>query len=233
MTIKNSYKLLVIALVALLAYFIWNGSEGSESNYKTNASAAKNEAKVINVNKSFDYATSGDIEGLVNYADYVVSGHYEKLEKQWDMGGGYVSDVYSFVIDESLNGDLKDTISVAIPQYVTLYADVEGQSYSANLDLPNKTTPTSTSKYILFLKKYEPANIYTPAAVPFQVEISSTGQTALIYNKKISTLKKVETAQKTVVHFNLDNPNDGLVDEISGLSEKEILSEITNAVSQK
>lgn len=232
MAVKNIYKLTALAIVVVFLILMWIGVFGSKSKDQVNEGAVKSKPGIITVTKSFDYATSGNVEGLVRFSDFVVSGHYEKLEKEWDMGEGYMSNVYSFVIDNSIYGGLKDTINVAIPQYVTVKTDVAGKTYSANVDLPNKTTPNNSSQYILFLKKYEPANIYTPAAVPFQIEINSTGQTALTFNK-LSNMKEIKTAQNDVIRYILENPNEGFSDEISGLSEEDVLMKISNAVNQK
>lgn len=54
------------------------------------------------------------------------------------------------------------------------------QGYEREIDLPNYTQPEKGQKYILFLKKVEPKNIFTPASVPFQIEIDQTNQSTAI-----------------------------------------------------
>lgn len=57
-----------------------------------------------------DYAVSGTIPGLIAISDYVVYGHYEKFIEDWEMGDKHMSEACSFVVDESLLGNAKDTI---------------------------------------------------------------------------------------------------------------------------
>ncbi|MHA6531934.1 hypothetical protein [Paenibacillus sp. BAC0078] len=121
-----------VALIATIAIILKNNFAES---------SATGEPEIIAVTIHPDYAISGDLSGLVGFADYIVTGHYKEFIDNWDMGEKYISDVYQFVIDKVNYGDVSGEIEVAIPHYQQLSTIVEGQQYEADMDLPNYTQP--------------------------------------------------------------------------------------------
>ncbi len=65
-----------------------------------------------------DRALAVDVPGLVQNADYIVMGHYDKYEKNWEISTDPYSegDIYNFVVEETLLGDVPQTIPVGIPR---------------------------------------------------------------------------------------------------------------------
>ncbi|GIP26844.1 hypothetical protein J23TS9_19740 [Paenibacillus sp. J23TS9] len=225
MTFKVRPTKTIISMVAILliASSIIFGRNFAESK----------ESKTIQVINHPDYAVSGDVNGLVKLADYVVTGHYEKFLENWDMGENYYSDVYQFVIDKVNYGDLSGNINVAIPHYQQRSTVVDNQQYEANIDLPNYTQPEMGQQYVLFLKKYEPKNIFTPASVPFQVEIDkSSGVSKLIFNNNI-TKQEVKTKNNDTIVFSTESIDIGSIDKVSGLNNEELEQQITKAILLK
>ncbi|WP_310833067.1 hypothetical protein [Paenibacillus pedocola] len=214
-----------VALIAAIALILINNFAES---------SATGEPEIIAVTSHPDYAVSGDLSGLVGFADYIVTGHYEEFIDNWDMGEKYISDVYQFVIDKVNYGDVSGQIEVAIPHYQQLSTVVEGQQYEAKIDLPNYTQPEKGRKYILFLKKVEPKNIFTPASVPFQIEIDQTNKGTLKFNSNKNTEKEVLTeSRKEKIVFSIEGVDIEAIDTITGKTLKDLESQITNAVRLK
>ncbi|WP_127531261.1 hypothetical protein [Paenibacillus kobensis] len=227
MTIKGRRTVIIIAVVIVLliiSILVSRHISTTTRNYSSH--------QVFNVTSHYDYAVSGDLNGLVSFADYIVTGHYDKFQESWNMGEDYYSDVYQFVIDEVNYGDVTGTISVAIPHYQQLSKLVDGQLYTSNIDLPNYTQPSIGQKYVLFLKKYEPKNIFTPAAVPFQIEIDPSSVSKLKYTTKISN-KEVKTKSGDTIIFSSEAVDIASIDKISGLSDQDLKQQISNAVKSK
>ncbi|SFE87429.1 hypothetical protein SAMN04487969_108160 [Paenibacillus algorifonticola] len=185
-----------------------------------------------NVNYSPDYAVSGDVTGLVNNSDYVVSGHYEKFIENWDMGENHLSEVYSFVVDESLLGDVEGTINVSIPHTTLLKYTLDDVEYEAALNSPNYSKPDFDKMYVLFLKKAQTKDVFGPSSVPFQVEVDSAGKVALKANtengEQTLTAKKGDT-----IKFHSEQIELASIDKISGLTKDALFREIKTQVAAK
>jgi hypothetical protein len=221
------YGLLLIIIMSLILLVYYHNTNDKLLNNVSSNSAYK-------VSSEADYAVSGSIEGLVNFSDYVVTGHYEKFIEDWDMGEKYFSEVYSFVIDSTLYGVLNEkSIKIAIPHYIEMSETIENELYSTILDLPNYSKPDLSKKYVLFLKKFEPKNIYTPASVPFQIEIDGNKKGQLKYNKKTSNSKVVKTKNNKNIEFSFEAIDLGSADKITGLEESEIYSKINEYALKK
>lgn len=184
------------------------------------------------VNHSPDYAVSGDIPGLVAASDYVVSGHYEKFIENWDMGEQYMSEVYSFVVDESFLGDANGTIHVAVPHYVLLEHAVDGETYQAKLNLPNYSKPNFEKPYVLFLKKAQTKDVFAPASVPFQVEITTSDHVTLKANTA-NTEQTVKTKKNNTIHFNSEQLELASIDRITGLTKAKLFEEVKEQAALK
>jgi len=184
------------------------------------------------VNYSPDYAVSGDIRGLVASSDYVVSGHYEKFIENWDMGEQYMSEVYSFIVDESFLGDVNGTIHVAVPHYVLLEREVDGETYQAKLNLPNYSKPDFEKPYVLFLKKAQTKDVFGPASVPFQVEITTSDHVALKANTA-NLEQTITTKKKDTIHFYSEQIELASIDRITGLTKAKLFEEVKEQVALK
>lgn len=229
MVFKGKQKVItfVIAIVLITAMALILRSSFAERT-------ATDEPETINVISHPDYAVSGDLSGLVGYADYIVTGQYAGFIENWDMGEKYISDVYHFVIDKVNYGNISGEIEVAIPHYQQLSKVIDGQQYEADMDLPNYTQPEIGRKYILFLKKYEPNNIFTPASVPFQIEMDNANIGTLKFNHSNNAEKQVLTASKKEQNvFSIESEDIEAIDSITGTTLKDLESQITEAVTLK
>lgn len=184
------------------------------------------------VNYSPDYAVSGDIPGLVASSDYVVTGHYEKFIENWDMGEQYMSEVYSFVVDESFLGDANDTIHVAVPHYVLLEHAIDGETYEAKLNLPNYSKPNFEKQYVLFLKKAQTKEVFGPASVPFQVEITASDHVTLKANTA-NPEQTITTKKDNTIHFYSEQIDLASIDRITGLTMEKLFEEVKEQAALK
>ncbi|QHW34658.1 hypothetical protein GZH47_30275 [Paenibacillus rhizovicinus] len=189
-------------------------------------------SKVYNVTSSADYAVSGTVGGLVNFADYIVTGHYVSFQESWNMGEQYWSEVYRFVIEKADFGHVGGTISVAIPHYRQIDTRIDGETYSVHLDLPNDSQPAIGEQYVLFLKQNQRKDSYGPAAVPFQVEINHAKLAELKYNT-YSKSKELKTKTNDTIIFSSESIDVAAIDEISGLSEAEFRQQLSAAIASK
>jgi hypothetical protein len=184
------------------------------------------------VNYSPDYAVSGNVTGLVANSDYVVSGRYEKFIENWDMGENHYSEIYSFVVDEALLGNVKGTIHVSIPHTVLLKKIVDTEEYEARFYLPNYSKPDLNKTYVLFLKKAQTREVFGPSSVPFQAEIDSEGTVAL----KANTIKQeniITTKQSDIISFQSEQIELEAIDEITGLTKEVFFEEIKKQAIEK
>ncbi|MBO0603515.1 hypothetical protein I2483_17760 [Sporosarcina sp. E16_3] len=179
-----------------------------------------------------DYEVNGDVKGIVANSDYIVKGHYEKFVEDWNMGENYLSEVYTFIVDEELAGETGKTIEVAIPHTVYLEYNEAGEHVEAELNLPNYNKPDLNKEYVLFLKKLQTKDAYGPASVPFQVEIGSDNIVELLTNTENTESKKV-TKSKSVIHFTSERIGLSKIDKISGKSKDELFKEIDNELENK
>ncbi|MFX3639847.1 MAG: hypothetical protein ACE3L7_14525 [Candidatus Pristimantibacillus sp.] len=224
MMIKKFSILGIIAAGVLLLVAISFNDNKNYSNVK--------EHQTYQVTSHADYAMAGDIEGLVNFSDYVVTGHYEKLLENWDMGERYYSNVYKFVIDEVNYGEVSGEIEVAIPHFRQLSTIVEDEEYTANVELPNYTQPELGQKFVLFLKKYEPKNIFTPASVPFQIEINKENLSILKFNEN-NNQQEVRTKNNDSIIFSGEEIDVDSIDKVTGLEKEDLMKQITEAITKK
>lgn len=162
-----------------------------------------------------DRVLAVDVEGLVQNADYIVIGHYDKYEKNWEISSDPYSegDIYNFVIEEILMGDLPQNIPVGIPRLKQVSTVIEGQSYAENVTDPNYVNPNFDSRYILFLQKYQPLDLYTPASLPYHIEIDRSHNVTLQYN-----------------HGEIDL---GSIDSITGTSADSLINSIQHAIEKE
>lgn len=180
------------------------------------------EPVVHRVESHADRAVATDVQGLVQNSDYIVVGHYDKFVKKWEVSTDPYTegDIYNFVVDEILYGDVPETIEVGIPHFQRVSAIVDGETYSADITEPHHVEPNFENQYILFLKKYEPLSLYTPAAAPYQVEIDSNDKAALKYSE--SETKKISTKKNEIIEFSADSYGFSKIDKITGKSGKEL-----------
>ncbi|WP_341281789.1 hypothetical protein [Paenibacillus sp. FSL H8-0537] len=185
-----------------------------------------------NVNYAPDYAVSGDVAGLVHHSDYVVSGRYEKFIEDWNMGENHFSEVYSFVVEEALLGDIEGTIHISIPHNILLKHTVDEVEYEAVLNSPNYSKPDFDQTYVLFLKKAQTKDVFGPSSVPFQVEVDSFGSVALKVNTENKELS-LTTEQNDTIHFQTEQIELASIDKITGLTKEGLFTEIKTEVAAK
>lgn len=181
---------------------------------------------------SADYAVSGNINGLVGLSDFIVIGQYEEFKKEWEMGEKYFGEVYTFKVDEILQGDTKGTIEVAIPHYTEISSMVDGKEYLSNIELQNYSKPDLNSKYVLFLKYYEPADTFTPASVPFQIQLNQDGTTRLISSQD-DGFKAQRISENETIEVQFERVDIQSIDVITGTVEKELREDLINAINFK
>ncbi|AKG36756.1 hypothetical protein [Paenibacillus durus] len=190
-------------------------------------------AIVYRVESHADRALAVDVEGLVNHSDYIVMGHYDKFEKKWEVSADPYTegDIYNFVVDEIILGEVPQNIPVGIPHYKRVATQIEGKTYSADFTEPNYINPNFDSKYILFLKKYEPLNLYTPASVPYHIEIDSNNKIALKYSNGDDP-KQVKINNDEIIEFKPDSYDLSKLDKITGKSVDELKTSLKDTVKK-
>lgn len=228
MVIKSKpAPILIVCVVLGIALFFL-----SKSVFKTEEVTTSAEPIIYEVKFSPDYEVNGDVEGIVANSDLIVKGRYEKFVEDWNMGENYLSEVYTFIVDEELAGKTKKTIEVAIPHTVYLESNNAGEHVEAELNLPNYNKPDLNKEYVLFLKKLQTKDAYGPASVPFQVEIGSDNIVDLLTNTENTESNKV-TKSKSVVHFTSDRIDLNKIDKISGKNKDELFKEISKELELK
>lgn len=199
------------------------------------AATQKESAQVTyRVESHADRALAVDVQGLVQNADYIVVGHYDKYEKNWEISTDPYSegDVYNFVIEETLLGNLPQNIPVGIPRLKQVSTVIEGQTYTENFTDPNYVNPEFDSKYILFLKKYEPLNLYTPASLPYHIEIDPSNNVTLKYNGGDEP-KQVQINKKEIIEFTNETYDLSNIDSITGTSADTLKKSIKDVIKKE
>lgn len=181
-----------------------------------------------------DRALAVDVEGLVQNADYIVIGHYDKYEKNWEISAAPYSegDIYNFVIEETLMGDLPQNIPVGIPRLKQVSTVIEGQTYAENFTDPNYVDPNFDSRYILFLKKYQPLNLYTPASLPYHIEIDPSNNVTLKYHVGDGP-KQVKMNNKEMIEFTNETYDLSNIDNITGTSADSLITSIQSVIEKE
>ncbi|WP_238654760.1 hypothetical protein [Paenibacillus piscarius] len=109
-------------------------------------------------------------------------------------------------------GDLPQNIPVGIPRLKQVSTVIEGQTYAENFTDPNYVDPNFDSRYILFLKKYQPQDLYTPASLPYHIEMDSSNNVSLQYNRGEIDLSGIDSITGTSA--------DSLINSIQDVIEK-------------
>ncbi len=129
-------------------------------------------------------------------------------------------------------GNVDGTIEVAIPHTVKLTHTLDDVVYEANLNLPNYSKPDPDKTYILFLKKAQTKDVFTPATVPFQIEVNSAGRVALKANTENNELA-LTTKKSDTIKFQFEQIDIALIDKVTGLTKDELIGQIKTEVIAK
>lgn len=222
MKIANKRNALIISLFVLLVGI------GSALFY---INEFKYKPQTFEVNVNSDYAVSGNVENIVERSEYIVRGKYQKLIENWEMVPSYVSEVYSFNVEQSLLGDLDGEIQIAIPKYEVVQHSIEDNAYSANLELPYFDSIEFDKDYVLFLTRSQLRDFLFPANVPFQVSIDDSSVSTLEY--KASSIAEVKSLNNDKIIFKRDFSNIQSIDKITGLNEEQLIDQINSAIKQR
>ncbi|AJS59092.1 hypothetical protein [Paenibacillus sp. IHBB 10380] len=223
MNVINKRKTTFVSITILFIGIIFAGVFLLNNN--------KYEPKTYNVNSYSDYATSGNVKGSVERADYIVTGHYEKFIKDMDLGSQHMGEVYSFKVEDSLLGDVEGSIRVSIANYQIMKQTIEGYDYEAKVGLPNHVKPDFNKKYVLFLRFVEDIDMYGSAVLPNHIELDDSGTATLNYNQ-ITTGEDVNTKGDKAI-FSVGEFNIPAMDKITGMTQEELFEQIKVAIANK
>ncbi|MBP1895620.1 MULTISPECIES: hypothetical protein [Paenibacillus] len=215
---KTMFALLIAAIsVSLLVTLVF-------------VSKPANEPQTFEVHVESDYAVNGNIPGIVERSEYIVRGRYIKPVETWEMAPGYVSEIYTFDVEEQLLGDLDGQIQIAIPKYEVVQYPLEEQVIEAKIQLPYFDAIRLEENYVLFLTKSQLRDVLFPASVPFQVRLDTEGKSHLDYNAL--AVEETMSANGDRITFRRDFTDIQAIDEISGLPAEDLYEQIGTAVKQ-
>ncbi|MFD3766328.1 MULTISPECIES: hypothetical protein [Paenibacillus] len=146
------------------------------------------------------------------------------------MAPGYVSEIYTFDVEEQLLGDLDGQIQIAIPKYEVVQYPLEEQVIEAKIQLPYFDAIRLEENYVLFLTKSQLRDVLFPASVPFQVRLDTEGKSHLDYNAL--AVEETMSANGDRITFRRDFTDIQAIDEISGLPAEDLYEQIGTAVKQ-
>lgn len=218
MLIQKRNVVVVISgvIIFLLAIFVFQTIKMSD-------------VKTHYVSSSFDMAIGGSVQRSVEYADFILYGHYKEHLEQYDMGGGHLGDVYTYQVERSFLGEAEELIKVIIPRSATYNGIVDESPFRVTVGWPSHLKPDYNKKYVVFLGKASPPDLFLSAVVPNHIEIQDNGTTKLSYNRDTVGKSKNEKGDNVIFTLNLSD----LSDEISGTNKDQLFEEIIREIDKK
>ncbi|WP_458123129.1 matrixin family metalloprotease [Paenibacillus sp. Z3-2] len=190
------------------------------------------------VNLSYDFPTTNNLEEMVHESDIIVIGEYQAGFETWNMlrdpnnsqkesEEGFVEgQLYNFKIDKVIKGsvdgeNIKVNHRAAESLTLKFSEDVEEQVTVSDLLY---IAPKTKSKYVLFLKQNKELDNYYGAIEPFSVTIDNNNSVKLQSNliDNVGIYQDIELNKVTLHNDTVDS----IEDNISGISLDELLNKV-------
>jgi hypothetical protein len=135
-------------------------------------------------------------------------------------------------VEKSIYGETPETIAVVIPHYSRLTTNYEGITYSADFMEPHYLNPDFEKSYIVFLRHDDQSDIYTPASVPFNIEITQSKTIALQYQTGEQSKQVIINSRESIA-FSYDSYDWSRLDQITGESSDKFIASLLKEFKYK